>query len=144
MTEYTRHKIRPECGTRAGYDFHRRSLKEVPCNSCTEAEREYHRERRVRDKYRISVLRKANRLKNPNLTIHCQFTMAEIFAEYGDNCNICGEQIDATAPRKVGVEGWEKAYHPDHLIPLSKGGKDTLNNVRPVHAQCNIRKWATI
>jgi hypothetical protein len=27
---------------------------------------------------------------------------------------------------------------------LSKGGLDTLENVRPSHGRCNIIKWATV
>jgi 5-methylcytosine-specific restriction endonuclease McrA len=26
------------------------------------------------------------------------------------------------------------------LIPISRGGGDTLENVRPAHAKCNLRK----
>jgi len=32
--------------------------------------------------------------------------------------------------------------HIDHLVPLAKGGSDTLENVRPAHGICNLRKWA--
>jgi len=28
----------------------------------------------------------------------------------------------------------------DHVIPIVKGGPDTLNNVRPAHGLCNIKK----
>jgi 5-methylcytosine-specific restriction endonuclease McrA len=34
--------------------------------------------------------------------------------------------------------------HIDHVYPLSKGGLDTLENVRPSHGKCNIVKWATL
>jgi 5-methylcytosine-specific restriction endonuclease McrA len=49
-----------------------------------------------------------------------------------------------SAPRKVGQDGWEHGLHIDHVYPLSKGGLDTLENVRPAHGKCNIVKWATI
>jgi 5-methylcytosine-specific restriction endonuclease McrA len=44
------------------------------------------------------------------------------------------------ASRKVGSKNWEKSLHIDHLIPISKGGSDTLENVRPTHALCNLKK----
>jgi 5-methylcytosine-specific restriction endonuclease McrA len=28
----------------------------------------------------------------------------------------------------------------DHVIPLSKGGTDTMDNLRPAHWLCNIKK----
>ena len=70
-----------------------------------------------------------------------EFYTADILIEvYGSGCHICNEPIDLNAPRKVGVEGWQKGLHIDHIIPLSKGGLDTINNVRPAHGECNIRK----
>ena len=70
-----------------------------------------------------------------------EFYTADILIEvYGSSCHICNEPIDLNAPRKVGVEGWQKGLHIDHIIPLSKGGLDTINNVRPAHGECNIRK----
>jgi len=32
--------------------------------------------------------------------------------------------------------------HIDHVMPLSKGGPDTLENVRPAHGSCNVKKQA--
>lgn len=72
------------------------------------------------------------------------YTEAQLFEAYGTSCHICLTSIDLDAPRSTGVEGWEKGLHIDHLIPLSKGGNDTLDNVRPSHGQCNLRKASTI
>jgi len=52
--------------------------------------------------------------------------------------------IDLNAPRRVGIEGWELGLHLDHVIPLSKGGYDTIDNIRPTHGICNIRKGARL
>jgi 5-methylcytosine-specific restriction endonuclease McrA len=30
------------------------------------------------------------------------------------------------------------------VIPLSKGGNDTIENVRPAHAICNLRKGSRL
>lgn len=84
--------------------------------------------------------RRAHRLGNG----HEPYTEAEILELYGTNCYLCGEPIDLKASRKVGSKGWKRSLHIDHLIPLSKGGPDTLVNVRPTHGICNSLKHDTI
>jgi 5-methylcytosine-specific restriction endonuclease McrA len=71
------------------------------------------------------------------------YTQAQVISTYGVNCHICGLEIDFSVPRQVGKAGWEKGFHIDHLIPISKGGPDTLENVRPAHGRCNINKGAS-
>lgn len=44
---------------------------------------------------------------------------------YGTTCHLCG---------KPG------ANSADHIIPRSKGGNDTLENLRPAHQQCNAAR----
>lgn len=61
---------------------------------------------------------------------------------YGTDCHICGEPINLNAPRGCGPEGWELGLHIDHLIPLANGGDDTIENVRPSHGLCNVKKGA--
>ena len=41
---------------------------------------------------------------------------------FGDRCHLCGLKGATTA---------------DHLIPRSKGGPDTIENLRPAHLGCN-------
>lgn len=72
------------------------------------------------------------------------YTESQVISTYGSNCHICGLEIDFSVPRQVGKQGWEKGLHIDHLIPISKGGGDTLENVRPAHGRCNIDKGASI
>lgn len=133
----------PKCGTRAGYDYHVRQLLEEPCEECAAAERQYHRDRRVRDKEKISNYRKLWRANHPNVK-SSKFTMEDVVGMYGSECYHCGEPIDFDAPRLTGAPGWERSYHPDHLIPLSKNGPDELTNIRPSHGKCNVKKWATV
>ena len=68
----------------------------------------------------------------------------DILERYGTSCHICKDPIDLNAPRQVGKEGWERGLHIDHVIPLSRGGDNTIENVKPSHGYCNITKNATI
>jgi 5-methylcytosine-specific restriction endonuclease McrA len=69
-----------------------------------------------------------------------KYLESDILHIYGIECHICQETIDLTAPRQVGTTGWEKGLHLDHVIPLAKGGSDTVDNVRPAHGICNVKK----
>lgn len=94
------------------------------------------------------------RARNPNKTREAQrrsrarnegrvwevYTEDQVLELYGTNCYICGEPIDMSAPRKAGTEGWERGLHLDHVVPESKGGPDTIENVKPTHGLCNILK----
>jgi len=69
---------------------------------------------------------------------------SQVLEVYGNNCHICLKPIDLSAPRQPGLDGWEMGLHIDHLIPLSKGGPDTISNVRPSHGSCNVKKHSRI
>ena len=153
---HTRHKVEPQHGTRSGYDWHRRDKKEEPCESCTQAERQYWRDQRVTRKERINSLRRLTR-QNKLYTYQSRRTKArklgveygyytdqDVLDIYGTSCHICNEPIDMLASRKCGDPGWEKSLHIDHVYPLSRGGSDTIENVRPSHGRCNVIKWATV
>ena len=66
----------------------------------------------------------------------------QVLEIYGKDCHICLGPIDLSAPRQPGLHGWEIGLHIDHVIPLSKGGPDTIDNVRPAHGSCNVKKHA--
>jgi hypothetical protein len=71
------------------------------------------------------------------------YTEIQVLSLYGNQCSICSILIDLSATRVVGKDNWEMGLHIDHVIPISKGGPDTLENVRPAHALCNLRKHAS-
>ena len=89
------------------------------------------------DKYNAYSRKKRAIKRNAN---HEPYTDTEILEIYGNNCHLCNEPIDLSAPRSAGKEGWQYSLHIDHLIPLSKGGDDNIKNVRPAHAICNLQK----
>ena len=101
--------------------------------------REYNRRSYAKDPskaLRRVLKRKALKLKNGVEP----YTLKEVLDWYGPMCYLCEEEIDLTLPRKIGVPGWGYGLHLDHVIPLSKGGKDCLENVAPTHALCNLIK----
>ena len=53
---------------------------------------------------------------------------------------MCKIEINMNAPRLVGQPGWEQGLHIEHYIDIALGGPDTLENVRPSHAICNLTK----
>lgn len=79
--------------------------------------------------------RKANVISEP-------YTAQQILELYGTNCHLCHEPIDLIAPRHQGQKGWEFGLHLEHVIPLALGGSNLIENVRPSHGLCNIRKGA--
>ena len=85
---------------------------------------------------RRAAKRRAIRLSLPSEP----YTLEQVLKKYGTDCFICKAPIDLLAPRTTKAKGWETGLHLDHWIPLSKGGPDTLDNIRPTHGLCNIRK----
>jgi 5-methylcytosine-specific restriction endonuclease McrA len=53
------------------------------------------------------------------------------------NCHICGKPIDYTLH-------WldPGAYQADHIVPLSRGGANTIENLAASHRACNSTKRA--
>ncbi len=86
-----------------------------------------------RRKEHVRRARKSNNGSSP-------YFEQQILDLYGTFCHLCHSAIDFSAPRKVGEPGWELGLQIDHLIPISAGGPDTLENVRPAHGLCNNRK----
>ena len=68
------------------------------------------------------------------------YSLEEAIALYGTKCHICAKDIDLNSPRKIGADGWQESLQLDHIIPISKGGPDILDNVRPAHARCNMTR----
>lgn len=51
---------------------------------------------------------------------------------YGTVCHICGGAIQ------------DGNLHFDHVIPLSRGGSHSMDNIKPAHASCNQQKFNKI
>jgi 5-methylcytosine-specific restriction endonuclease McrA len=145
-----------KCGTLAGYRIHTRKNKELPCEACREAMKDHWKNQRIVRNDPINEKRRAWRARTPGAnrgrTKRARlfggeeglYSDTQVLEVYGTDCHICNLPIDLTAPRQCGKEGWEKGLQIDHLFPLSKGGSDTLDNVRPAHGYCNNIKSATV
>lgn len=55
------------------------------------------------------------------------------------NCYLCQQHIEADLQ-------WPNAGSPswDHVLPLSKGGTHTTENIKLTHLSCNLRKGASV
>lgn len=58
-----------------------------------------------------------------------------LFELFGWTCNICNKIID----RNARVPNWGAATI-DHIIPISRGGTHTWDNVAPACLKCNLDK----
>lgn len=70
------------------------------------------------------------------------YTADDVLARWGTDCHLCGGPVDLEAPRSL------KNYHPlalhlDHVVPISIGGMDIIENVKPAHAKCNLSRSKT-
>ena len=72
------------------------------------------------------------------------YTVTQVLVAYGKTCHICHEPIDLKASRWVGRGDWLLGLHVDHVVAIANGGPDTLANVRPSHAICNLKKGSKV
>lgn len=64
-----------------------------------------------------------------------QINHTEVFDDHGWICHLCGEEISRFAGRDDHMR-----VTLDHVIPLSRGGTHTRDNVKPAHWLCNMQK----
>ena len=86
-----------------------------------------------------ATLERARRARKRNSETE-KYSVTDVLDKYGSNCHICGLEVDLTAERRSGRKGWEYGLHIDHLIEISSGGPDILDNVRPAHGLCNLQR----
>jgi len=137
-----------DCGSNSGYQRHYR-LKEPSCDPCRKAASKHTRNYflKNKDKIKNNPAYKAKRLrmkvrryarKRGNKTE--PYSFEQVLEKYGTVCYLCNVEIDMDAPRNCTGDNWEMGLHIDHVIDLQYGGADSLENVRPTHAYCNIHK----
>ncbi len=62
-----------------------------------------------------------------------------ILSQGHPSCAICNEPIDYLAPF-----GEPRSFVADHIVPVARGGSDTLDNKQPAHFKCNAEKGAKL
>jgi 5-methylcytosine-specific restriction endonuclease McrA len=60
---------------------------------------------------------------------------------YGTNCYLCDMPINLQVSGQPGSNPqWRSGLHIEHFVAITNGGSDTIENVRPSHAWCNLTK----
>lgn len=107
-----------------------------------ESRRETSRKWRANHPDAVKSMSRTRRARRKNVVSE-KYTEQDILIRWGTNCHICGNAIDLTAPKSPGITGWELGLHLDHVIPLKEKGPDTIENVKPAHGLCNLKKAAS-
>ena len=115
-------------------------------------QKRYRKKHKEKEKLRHKLYKQNNKQKHADnerrrrarkRSLHFEFyTTDQVLEKYGSICHLCNEHIDLTVSRRVGRPGWENGLHIDHVVEISKGGPDTLENVRPAHGLCNLERNA--
>lgn len=69
-----------------------------------------------------------------SITLH---SLQALYHAQGGKCATCEKKIDLNANR-----GTQKACELDHIEPIARGGRHSMDNVQWLCAVCNKRKWA--
>lgn len=90
------------------------------------------------DEHARLALRDRNRKKNYKRRIQARsglYTLAEVAERDGWRCHVCGGKVNPALP---GTH--KRGATIDHLVPISRGGADTSENVALAHRLCNIKR----
>lgn len=81
-------------------------------------------------RYRLKTVKRQSQTTHANRIAHEQLAERD-----GLNCYLCNEVIDMALPKtsKYGAT-------IDHVVPLSRGGLDELDNLKLAHWTCNLAK----
>lgn len=65
------------------------------------------------------------------------YTLRQVVEESSGSCHLCGEPVDLT-------KEYPDRMSPsiDHIVPIVKGGVDSIDNVALAHLECNSRRGA--
>lgn len=89
-------------------------------------------------KYRVNGKKHISRAKKYGCQYEYGISLDKVIKKYNNVCQICGKPCDKND------KSWGSAgmLYPsiDHIVPLSKGGSHTWDNVQLAHFLCNSKK----
>lgn len=88
----------------------------------------YQKARKLKNPQQFAEYEARRRAKIKGATVIEKISRHEIYTAHGGCCHICKLPVPF---RKM---------HLDHVIPLSKGGQHTRENLKPAHPFCNMSK----
>lgn len=106
---------------------------------CSKECRNIHQKRAVHKSHRDRQDSHRHRARKYGCEYDASVTLKRLIKRDGLRCAICGEMCD------LNDHDWTEYFGPrypsiDHVIPMSKGGGHTWNNVQVAHIICNSRK----
>jgi len=120
----------------------RPEFKELPCTWCNQTviiRSSFPGLRVTHPDCKKERIRARNKTKNTRRRTYQAVTHRVSIEQIGDRdkwtCHICSEHVDPYLPGNHREGG---TY--DHVIPLSKGGSDQVDNLKLAHWICNVRK----
>lgn len=99
----------------------------IYCKQCCKVNRALEAVRKRDKKSKISV-RQIQRAKGLGVKWHSDITLVGVFKKYRGMCHLCHLWV---VPKQASL---------DHILPFSKGGDHTHDNVGLSHLKCNLRK----
>lgn len=123
-------------------------IREIVCSECGQVFKTvYHNakycsdtcRKRINNRYKEVSRRK--KLKE-NGKIDYSISLDKLIKRDKSICKLCGDKIDKNAYEMQGDTFIAKGTYPsiDHIIPVSKGGTHTWDNVQLAHCKCNSDK----
>lgn len=76
------------------------------------------------------------KFKRPHKRKERGLGITRLMARDGQTCGICGKPLN----RKLADFESPEYVTFDHIVPVSSGGTDELNNLRLAHLSCNKRR----
>ena len=104
-------------------------------NANREHLRSYDANRYTQRKQEMLERNRERRARKRGAQLGATWTRSDLIEHYGTDCFLCGDSIDLSL-RWPDV----RSISEDHIVPLSRGGAHSFDNVRPTHLTCNCSK----
>lgn len=98
---------------------------------------------KVNSHRRNDIIRRARR---HNVVVDDDITLEKLVTRDHGICYLCGQTIDWSDYQVINGKKFARGNYPsiDHVIPISRGGMHSWNNVRLAHFSCNASKGVSM